>query len=152
MKDLGHFETVYKNTEGLLLHFGAQLDKLFRMDAPQTVVEKARQKPDKTIVIELINKGDFFQAFEECNKFFLGDNDALNALRDEYIDQANNFKPGEFASRLKTFVSNYYDPLFPPTPKPQIILSKILPTGHPRIAATDQTVQAIETAIATHSS
>lgn len=28
LKDLGHFQTVYKNTEGLLLHFTQQLEKL----------------------------------------------------------------------------------------------------------------------------
>lgn len=44
LKQLGHFQTVYKNTEGLLLHFGNQLAKLadegfilFEKEAPAAI-------------------------------------------------------------------------------------------------------------------
>lgn len=99
--NLGHFVTTYKNTEGLLLHFSMQLDKLYMQAGDvngQVPVEKER-------IISMINKGQFFEVFEELNKHFLHQDVTLNILEDEFITPSNNFNPAKFATQLKMFVN-----------------------------------------------
>jgi hypothetical protein len=105
LKDLGHFPTEYENTEALLLHFSGQLDKLYRLKVSGVSPAETNKQTTKAQLFDLINKGDFFDLFEELNKFFLSNNDSLNALMAEYIDQPNNFNKSQFASRLKIFIS-----------------------------------------------
>jgi len=105
LKSMGHFKTIYKNTEGLLLHFSSQLDKLYSLKIPNAQLKQSNKKLTKDQVLDLINKGDLFDVFEELNKYFLGKNDSLNALMSEYINQPNNFNQAQFVGRLKVFVS-----------------------------------------------
>jgi len=62
----------------------------------------------KEEIFDLINKGELAEAFEELNKYFLDQNDSLNALMNEYVNQPNNFSPAQFMSRLKTFINANY--------------------------------------------
>lgn len=99
--ELGHFVTTYKNTEGFLLHFSMQLDKLYTKaggEDGQVPVEKDR-------VFSMINKGEFLEAFEELNRHFLHNNDVLNTLENELISPPFNFNPAMFSTRLKMFVN-----------------------------------------------
>jgi hypothetical protein len=107
LKVLQHFETKYTNTEGLLLHFSTQLDKLYLSETPTDTVEKVKQKIDKNRIFDLINKGNLLEAFEELNKYFLHENDSLNALEKELINQPMYFNPALFNTRLKLLVNSY---------------------------------------------
>jgi hypothetical protein len=103
--EMGHFKTVYKNTEGFLLHFNNQLDKVYRPAAvPVTPVVEEQPPKTKEHIYDLINRNDLFEAFEALNKIFLGKNDALNALLSEYINPPGNFSQAHFTSRLKVFM------------------------------------------------
>jgi hypothetical protein len=62
----------------------------------------------KEQIFDLINRDNLFEAFEELNKFFDGNNDTLNALRNEFVDQPNNFSKAAYTSRLKMFISRNY--------------------------------------------
>jgi hypothetical protein len=101
--DLQHYKTVYKNTEGLLLHFWIQLDKLYALNTPEAAPQ-AIQNTSKAALMDLINQDDFATAFERLNERFLNKNDKLNALIYEYISQPNNFNQAMFRTRLKVFI------------------------------------------------
>ena len=100
LQDLGHFPTVFKNTEQLLLHFSNQLEKIYLGKEMLTrIASKTRNE-----LIELINKNQVFDAFEELSRQLGDHNIQFNLLRNEYIDQPNNFATGNYLNKLKVFV------------------------------------------------
>jgi hypothetical protein len=101
--DLQHYKTVYKNTEGLLLHFWIQLDKLYELNTP-AAAPQVIQKTSRQELKDLINQDDFSTAFEKMNEYFLNNNDKLNTLIFEFVSQPNNFNLVMFRMRLRTFI------------------------------------------------
>jgi len=104
LRAMGHFETSYKNQEGLLLHFSMQLDRLY-VDIHSAANSQQAEGINKDKVTALINRGELPEAFEELNKYYLGKNDKLNALMDEFINPPGNYSQAMFITRLKIFVS-----------------------------------------------
>lgn len=105
LKKLGHFETRYESTEGLLLHFGTQLERIFASVKNEGKANMGSVKPDKIKINDLLNKSEIVEAFDELNKFYFGKNDKLNALMDEFINPPGTFSQAMFITRLKVFVS-----------------------------------------------
>lgn len=64
----------------------------------------------KEQILNLLDKGDFFEVFEELNKFFLNKDPKLNALIDELINPPGNFSLPQFVIRMKVFVNTNYKP------------------------------------------
>jgi hypothetical protein len=105
LKNMQHFETPYKSTEGLLLHFNSQLDKLYNANYLSAESRQSLQNANKEEILKLIDKGELFVAFEELSKQYAGNNLKLNALIDEFVNPPNNHNPVQFATRLKVFVN-----------------------------------------------
>ncbi|MGB8193142.1 MAG: hypothetical protein WCF67_14535, partial [Chitinophagaceae bacterium] len=101
LQKLKHFKTEYKNTEGLLLHFSMQLDKLYKVKVPAA---PAPINAGKEKILTMINKGDLLSGFEELKKIFGDANDSLNELMNNYINPSNNFNQVQFLQRLRMFV------------------------------------------------
>jgi hypothetical protein len=104
LSQAGHFETVYKNTEGLLLHFNMQLDRLYPSHHSGMPDLSESKFANNEKIIDLIDKGDLMDAFEQLNKRFSGKNAKLNALIDEFINPPGNYSHPQFITRLKVFV------------------------------------------------
>ena len=97
---LGHFETNYRDTGKLLLHFNLQLDRIYA--TPEMLLKS------KNELLNLIATGQLPEVFEELNKGFLGKNDMLNVLLSEYIYPPNNFNQLQFVMRMKVFVTQFW--------------------------------------------
>jgi hypothetical protein len=118
LDSLGHFPTHYDSEAQLLLHFSQQLDRLYGNETGAPVppapllensVREVKLKP-KSELISLVNQYDFFAVFEELNLHFKKENLMLNGLIFEFTSQPNSFNAMLFANRIKTFISQYYNP------------------------------------------
>jgi hypothetical protein len=107
LKAIGHFKTEYENTDRLLLHFNAQLDKIYGTADAKNFNGNLQIKMNKLQILELIDKNDFFAAFEELNKIYQGKNDSINALIYEFVNPPGTFSLTGFTTRLKIFVNHY---------------------------------------------
>lgn len=107
LQEIGHFKTTYKNTEGLLLHFSSQLDKLYRINSGALLRNRPTQLK-KAEINEAISNQDYVTVFERMNVFFPNSN-ALAALRNEFIEQPSNFNLMHFAGRLRVFADSQFD-------------------------------------------
>jgi hypothetical protein len=102
--ELEHYKTVYKNTDGLLLQFGIQLDKLYPLTKAEAEEKANPQKISKKDLKDLINQGELSEAFDQMNTYFRNNNDRLNALVFEFVNPPNNFNPAMYNTRLKVFI------------------------------------------------
>lgn len=106
LKELGHFKTVYKNTEGLLYHFNHQLDMIYlKVPEKQSQAMALSTESKKKEIIDLINESKFFEAFEELNLIFLGKNPTINKMLDDFVNQPIGYSDADLAKRLKVFTS-----------------------------------------------
>jgi hypothetical protein len=100
-----HFKTPYKNTEGFLLHFDQQLDKLYRLKIPSPEQKGLEQKISKDELNKMLNRGEILEVLQELIKLFDDKNIRLNVLMDEFVNPPNNFSQVQFITRLKLFIS-----------------------------------------------
>lgn len=61
-------------------------------------------------ILNLIDSGEYSDAFLALNKFFLNKDSKLNALIDEFVNPPGNFALATYLTRLKVFVNLNYKP------------------------------------------
>jgi hypothetical protein len=102
LEGMGHYKTVYQTPEGLQLHFGRQLDKLF---APTTNMPGPAPDITKAALLDMIGQGDLYAAFDKMTQYFGNKNDTFNTMVNEFINPPIGFNMPGFLMRFRVFVN-----------------------------------------------
>jgi len=94
---------VYKDADGLSLHFLQQLEKLYPLSKKEIEEMPESGKINKKELKELINKTEIGEALMALTPYFK-DNNTFNALAFEFVSVPNNFNLAMFTMRLKFFI------------------------------------------------